>query len=148
MKTAYRIPDTPHANVKPGESGFKTVPINRMVPRSFFTNVTNVTDGTTNRAGAGVPVRGIAFGGDCGVARVELSADGGKSWQEAQLGSDEGAYSFRQWTAQVTAPPPGKLDVMVHCTNTKGVVQPTEPNWNPAGFMRNVIESVHLTAVP
>jgi len=28
MKTAYRILDTPYANVKPGESGFKTVPIN------------------------------------------------------------------------------------------------------------------------
>jgi DMSO/TMAO reductase YedYZ molybdopterin-dependent catalytic subunit len=40
MATAYRIPDTPHASVKPGETGFKTVPINRMVPRSFFTNVT------------------------------------------------------------------------------------------------------------
>ncbi len=49
MKTAYRIPDTPHASVKPGETGFKTVPINRMVPRSFFTNI---TDSTTIRTSA------------------------------------------------------------------------------------------------
>ena len=35
MKTAYRIPDTPGANVRPGETGYPTVPINRMVPRSF-----------------------------------------------------------------------------------------------------------------
>src|SRR5579859_7095787 len=41
MATAYRIPDTPYANVKPGEAGFKTVPINRMLPRSFVTNVRN-----------------------------------------------------------------------------------------------------------
>lgn len=27
MATAYKIPDTPHANVKPGKTGFKTVPI-------------------------------------------------------------------------------------------------------------------------
>ena len=40
MATAYRIPDTPHANVTPGQTGFKTVPINRMVPRSFITNLT------------------------------------------------------------------------------------------------------------
>jgi DMSO/TMAO reductase YedYZ molybdopterin-dependent catalytic subunit len=142
MKTAYRIPDTPRANVKPGETGFKTVPINRMIPRSFFTNVSNAT---TIRAGAAVPVRGIAFGGDCGVSQVDLSADGGQSWQKTQLGSDEGAYSFRQWNTQVAAPAQGKLDLMVRCTNTKGIVQPSEPNWNGAGFMLNVIESVHLS---
>jgi hypothetical protein len=53
------------------ESGFKTVPINRMLPRSFFTNVTN---GATVMSGGSVPVRGIALGGDCGVSKVELSA--------------------------------------------------------------------------
>src|SRR5580698_6313971 len=78
MKTAYLIPDTPHADVKPGETGFKTVPINRMVPRSFFTSI---TDATTLKPNAPVPLRGIAFGGDCGVAMVELSADGGETWE-------------------------------------------------------------------
>jgi DMSO/TMAO reductase YedYZ molybdopterin-dependent catalytic subunit len=141
MKIAYRIPDTPHASVKPGETGFKTVPINRMVPRSFFTNM---TDSITIQPNAPLPLRGIAFGGDCGVAAVELSADGGESWQKTQLGTDEGPYSFRQWTAQVTAPASGSMALMVRCTNTKGVAQPGEPNWNGAGFMRNVIESVHL----
>jgi hypothetical protein len=34
----------------------------------------------------------------------------------------------------------------VRCTNTKGEVQPDAPNWNGAGFMRNVIERVQLTA--
>ena len=66
MATAYRIPDTPHASVKPGQTGFPTVPINRMVPRSFFTNV---ADKATVKSGAMLPVRGIAFGGDCGVSR-------------------------------------------------------------------------------
>jgi hypothetical protein len=141
MKTAYRIPDTPGANVKPGETGFKTVPINKMVPRSFFTNVTNAT---TARPGAPVPLRGIAFGGDCGVARVDLSSDGGKTWQATQLGRDEGKYSFRQWTAQVTAPASGSLSLMARCTNTNALAQPAEPIWNGAGFMRNVIEQVSV----
>src|SRR5882757_1072432 len=85
MKTAYRIPDTPHANVRPGEVGFGTVPISRMVPRSFFTNV---TDATAVKPGAPISVRGIAFGGDCGVSRVELSADGGQIWQPTTLDRD------------------------------------------------------------
>jgi DMSO/TMAO reductase YedYZ molybdopterin-dependent catalytic subunit len=141
-KTAYRVPDTPHASVKPGETGFKTVPVSRMVPRSFFTNV---TDTTTVKSGATVPVRGIAFGGDCGVAQVELSADSGQSWQKTTLGSDEGTYSFRQWSTQMTARQSGTLTLQVRCTNTKGEVQLAEPNWNGGGFMRNVIEHVQLT---
>ena len=140
IKTAYRIPDTPHASVKPGEIGFKTVPINRMVPRSFFTNV---TDSTIVESGAAVPVRGIAFGGDSGVARVELSTDG-HSWRKTELGPDEGSYSFRKWSTKLEAPQSGMLTLQVRCTNTKGEVQPAQPNWNSNGFMRNVIEQVHL----
>ena len=30
---------------------------------------------------------------------------------------------------------------MVRCTNSNGDAQPAEANWNPSGFMRNVIES-------
>jgi hypothetical protein len=141
MKTAYRIPDTPRADVKPGATGFKTVPINRMVPRSFFTNV---TDATKLHAKAHAPLRGIAFGGDCGVAKVELSTDGGATWAAAKLGRDEGTYSFRRWTAQVPAPAVGALKVQVRCTNTKGLAQPMEANWNAGGYMRNVVESVSL----
>jgi DMSO/TMAO reductase YedYZ molybdopterin-dependent catalytic subunit len=141
MATAYRIPDTPGADVRPGETGVKTVPINRMVPRSFFTNV---TEATKLASGAPVTLRGIAFGGDCGVAQVELSADGGRSWRRADLGPDEGTYSFRRWQAQITAPPSGTLELCVRCTNTKGLAQPDRANWNGAGFMRNVIERVRL----
>src|SRR5579863_7804124 len=142
MAAAYRIPDTPQANVAPGQTGFKTVPINRMVPRSFFTNV---ADKATVKSGAALPLRGIAFGGDCGGAAVEVSADQGKSWKKATLGRDAGAYSFRQWTTQLARPRSGKLTLQVRCTNTKGEVQPGEPNWNGSGFMRNVIEQVELT---
>jgi DMSO/TMAO reductase YedYZ molybdopterin-dependent catalytic subunit len=142
MKIAYLVPDTPGASVKPGETGFKTAPISRMVPRSFFTNVTNAS---TLRAGAVLPLRGIAFGGDCGVARVDLSTDGGHTWQNTTLGPDTGRYSLRPWTAQVTAPASGALTLMARCTNTNEIVQPAEPNWNPGGFMRNVIESVRIS---
>ncbi len=141
MKSAYLIPATPRADVKPGQTGFPTEPINRMVPRSFFTNVTSATK---VKPGAPVPLRGIAMGGDCGVAAVDTSLDGGATWRPADLGRDEGVYSFRAWTARVAAPASGTLAVLVRCTNTKQVVQPMEANWNGGGFMRNVIERVAL----
>jgi DMSO/TMAO reductase YedYZ molybdopterin-dependent catalytic subunit len=143
MKTAYLIPDTPHASVKPGETGVKMTPINRMTPRSF---VTNISSGNAVTAGKPTLARGIAFGGDCGVSNVDFSMDGGKSWSEAALGKDEGKYSFRQWRTQFTLPTAGNYTLMVRCANSNGVAQPDTPNWNPAGFMRNVIESVDVVA--
>ena len=38
-KVAYTIPDTPNASIKPGQTDVKMIPINRMVPRSFVTNL-------------------------------------------------------------------------------------------------------------
>ena len=141
MATAYRIPDTPGANVKPGETGFKTVPINRMVPRSFFTNV---TDATTVKPGAAVPVRGIAFGGDSGVGqggsvgrwRADLAADG--------AGARRGAVQLPSMDRAGHRAGVGRMTLMARCTNTAGAEQPAEPNWNAGGFMRNVIESVRM----
>jgi len=143
MKTAYTIPDTPHANVTPGQTGVKMVPINRMVPRSF---ITNITAGASMSAGSSTLARGIAFGGDTGVAKVDFSADGGKTWQPAKLGNDDGKYSFRQWEANFTLADKGAHSLMVRCTNSDGVAQPDTANWNPSGFMRNVIETTSVTA--
>src|SRR6267378_1256968 len=68
-KVAYTIPDTPRANIRPGETDVKFVPISRMVPRSF---ITNIKEGDTLQVGASTLARGIAFGGDSGVSRVDF----------------------------------------------------------------------------
>ncbi|MES2295066.1 MAG: molybdopterin-dependent oxidoreductase [Pseudomonadota bacterium] len=142
MKTAYLIPDTDRANMTPGQAGVTMVPINRMVPRSF---ITNLGTGARLKAQASAKLRGLAMGGDCGVAKVEVSADGGQTWHDAMLGKDEGPYSFRSWTAQIPAGAPGEKSLAVRCTNTKGEVQPDTPNWNPSGFMRNAVERLPVT---
>src|SRR5581483_5050773 len=94
MSSAYLIPDTAGATMTPGETGVKMVPINRMVPRSFFTNVKS---GDRIKAGAPTVVRGIAFGGDTGVSKVDVSQDGGATWQAAPIEKDQGKYSFQRW---------------------------------------------------
>ncbi|MDR3447004.1 MULTISPECIES: molybdopterin-dependent oxidoreductase [unclassified Dyella] len=141
MAKAYLIPDTPHAAVVPGQTGYKSVPINRMVPRSF---ITNLRDGDKVLAGHATQVRGIAFGGDAGIAKVLWSADGGAHWEESTLEQDHGKYSFRRWHAKYTPSAKGENTLMVKAVNTNGVEQPAEANWNPGGFMRNVIESVKV----
>ena len=144
MHPAYTIPDNwPKANMTPGEKDVKMVPINKMVPRSF---VTNFAANAKVPAGRPELVRGIAFGGDTGVKMVELSTNGGKTWMPTQLGKDYGKFSFRQWTTHVKLDK-GDQTLMVRCTNTDGLQQPMTPNWNPGGFMRNVVESTSVMAV-
>jgi hypothetical protein len=92
-------------------------------------------------------VRGIAFGGDAGLAKVLFSSDAGNRWWEAQLGPDHGKYGFRQWAVPLRLSTRGGYQLMIKAINTEGIAQPDRANWNGAGFMRNVIESVSVRAV-
>jgi len=141
MAKAYMIPDTPHASVTPEQTGFKSVPINRLAPRSF---VTNLHDGDKILSGHNVALRGIAFGGDTGVKKVLWSSDGGEHWLEAGLEEDHGKYAFRRWSARFTPAKRGDMELLVKAINLNGTEQPMDPNWNGGGFMRNVVERTRL----
>jgi DMSO/TMAO reductase YedYZ molybdopterin-dependent catalytic subunit len=143
MAKAYQVPKAPNGNVAPGTKEFDKEPISKMVPRAF---VTNLRGGQAIKAGVPLAISGIALGGDCGVAKVELSTDDGKTWQEAKLGKDEGQYSFRRFDLGLAAPPSGSLTVLSRCTNTAGATQPLEMNWNPSGYMRAGAERITLMA--
>jgi hypothetical protein len=142
MKTAYRIPDNDCNCVEPGTAPTATVPINRYKVRSF---ITNVTDGTKLNAGTQSMVKGIAFDGGSGIKSVAVSTDGGITWTQAKLGADLGKYSFRQWEKRLSLAA-GEYDLKVRATNNAGEVQPMEPLWNPAGYLRNVVETIRVTA--
>ena len=142
MKTAYRIPDNDCACVPAGTKPDRTRPIGKYNVRSL---ITNLAEGAKVAAGRGVAVAGIAFDGGSGIARVELSADGGKSWQPTTLGEDLGRYSFREWKGAVHLPK-GLHALMARATARSGETQPLTAIWNPAGYMRNVVETVRVTA--
>lgn len=143
MSTAYRIPDNSCACVSPGAPVPKSVPINRFNVRSF---ITSVTDGARVKAGRDLVVRGIAFDSGHGITEVALSTDGGSSWQAATLGKDLGRYSFREWSALMKAPRKGTHALLVRAVNRIGQSQPMSALWNPAGYMRNVVETTRIVA--
>jgi sulfite dehydrogenase len=143
MDPAYRIPDNPCACVEPGTTPKKTKPIARFNVRSF---ITSLADADKVVAGHDLTVRGIAFDGGYGITEVLFSEDGGKSWREAQLGKDLGKYSFREWTIPFKPERAGAYELKVKATNRIGQSQPTQPLWNPAGYMRNVVEAVKVSA--
>lgn len=141
MDAAYRVPDNDCQCVAPGTRPDKTRPIGRFVVRSF---VTSLADGARVRPGRTI-VRGIAFDGGSGIGGVMVSADGGRRWQAARLGPDLGRYSFRRWELPVTLAA-GEHRLMARATARSGETQPLEPRWNPPGYLRNVVETVRVTA--
>lgn len=137
MAKAYQIPTAPNADVAPGTTEFAKTPISAMNARSW---ITSTEPGARLPFTPSLPVRGIAMGGASGVSRVQVSADAGKSWVDANLGPDEGRYSFRRFEVTVPVRSRGAMTLMSRCTNNEGAVQPMEANWNPGGYMRNCIE--------
>src|SRR6266702_8719863 len=140
IKSAYRIPDTPNNSVEPGTAPKATIPINRFTIRSF---VTSVPDGAKLKAGS-TTLKGIAFDGGKGIKEVAVSTDGGKIWTAAKLGKDLGNYSFREWKLRVKLAA-GSHELKVLATSNSGETQPDQPRWNPAGYLRNVVETVRVS---
>jgi hypothetical protein len=90
-------------------------------------------------------VEGVAFDGGSGIARVELSTDGGASFRDARLGDALGKYSFRRWRATWSPTAAGTATLVVRATSVAGEVQRTTPRWNRAGYMKNDPERIEVT---
>ncbi len=142
IQTAYRIPDNDCACVEPGAGAQATRPINRFSIRSF---ITNVKDGDHIAADRDLRLRGFAFDSGHGISDVSVSTDGGREWRPASLGNDMGRYAFRGWQTDIRVPA-GTHTLMVRARNRAGETQPEIPRWNPAGYMRNVIETARVVA--
>jgi DMSO/TMAO reductase YedYZ molybdopterin-dependent catalytic subunit len=143
MKPAYRIPDNACGCVEPGKAPARTVPITRMTVRSFMARPEG---GARLAVGQPTTFAGIAFDSGYGIREVQVSDDGGLVWRRAQLGVDLGRYSFREWSATWTPSRAGQHRLMVRAFNQIGESQGYEALWNPAGYLRNVIESVDVEA--
>ncbi len=135
MAKAYRVPTI---SVKPGDKDFPTKPISTMVPRAW---ITSHVDGAASPR----ELRGIAMGGDAGIAKVELLIEGDDRVIPALLGTDEGRYSFRRWSAVLPAGLIGERRIGPRCTNSNGVTQPLAQSWNPNGYARDGVEFIGMT---
>ena len=133
---AYRFPTTPGA---PGAA----IPADQMKPMTKV-NVKSIV-GSISPGDVLPPGRhelvGVAFSGEAGIEKVELSFDGGKSWTQAQLDGPSTKYGFRlfrhPWQAE-----PGSWQVACRATDSAGATQPDVPVWNPAGYLNNAVDRV------
>jgi DMSO/TMAO reductase YedYZ molybdopterin-dependent catalytic subunit len=78
-----------------------------------------------SRVSGTVPVGGVAWAQNVGIARVEVRVDDG-DWQPAQLGGDGGVDSWRQWTWAWEPDASGSHTLQVRATDRDGQVQTGE----------------------
>lgn len=131
--TAYRIlpPDADPDAAGPGDGiSLSSVALN--------CDVLDPDDGASVPAGP-LTIRGYALAGDArGVARVDVSVDGGHAWRQADLSDDVSPWAWRFWsvTAELR---PGPVRIMARAWDTTGALQPESPAalWNPKGYANN-----------
>jgi hypothetical protein len=143
MDKAYRIPVSPGANESPEHLATETTPIHRMSLRSFFVRP---EPGERVPLQGAFEIQGLAFDSGAGIQAVEVSTDGGHSWQATQLDPEPGKYSWRRWRLVWSPPASGKYQLQVRAFNRAGEQQPTQL-WNRSGYMRNVIEQTDVEVV-
>jgi DMSO/TMAO reductase YedYZ molybdopterin-dependent catalytic subunit len=90
-----------------------------------MSRIDSPVEGAQFAAGA-VRFKGIAFAGDRRISAVEVSPDGGASWNEATLQSEFSPYSWRFWSLELTLAS-GHHVVQVRARDGGGVLQPASP---------------------
>src|SRR5581483_11173542 len=138
MKSAYRHPTHP---VAPGTA----VDPAEMTPVTDL-NVKSViaAPGGWARPGA-VRIQGTAWLNTSPVSRVDVSTDGGKSWNAAKLKGPQSQYGWRLWQYDWEAAE-GNYTLMARATNMAGQTQPLNEEWNPNGYLWNVAQP-HAIAI-
>jgi DMSO/TMAO reductase YedYZ molybdopterin-dependent catalytic subunit len=83
---------------------------------------------TTNAAAIGSksPIAGIAFAGDRGISKVEVSTDGGNTWQTASIKDPLSSNSWVLWALDWIPQNKGKYNIIVRATDKAGSMQTAE----------------------
>lgn len=102
----------------------------------FLSRVRHVPAGRT-------VVEGRTWSGRHPIARVEFSADGGRSWDDARLEEPNGRHGWSAWSYEWDATE-GDHELCVRATDAAGEVQPlqTADTWNQGGYAVNAVQRV------
>src|SRR5690606_4019661 len=127
QKSGYRVRDI-------GRKGDPTQPT--MWEMNLKSFVTSPAGGESLRPGT-VQVHGVALTGGSPVKGVEVSVDGGKTWQAAEFfGPHMGRYAWRQFTARVNLQP-GSYLITSRAIAADGSVQPELRVENERAYAHN-----------
>jgi DMSO/TMAO reductase YedYZ molybdopterin-dependent catalytic subunit len=125
------------------------VPLDRMQPRSLMVPPGIPEFMTRDRtvAAGEVLLEGRAWSGHAPVDRVEVSTDGGETWDAAELEPAGEPWAWRGWSFRWNAEP-GEHVLCCRARDEAGNEQPHEPPWNLGGYANNAVQAVRVTVTP
>jgi sulfane dehydrogenase subunit SoxC len=120
-------------------------PVTRMLPRSLMIppGIPDFLTRTRLLEPGPCTLEGRAWSGWAPVERVEVSADGGLTWTDAELAEPVSEFAWRGWTHTWTAEP-GEHELCCRASDGAGNVQPLSPVWNYDGFCNNAVQRVQV----
>jgi sulfane dehydrogenase subunit SoxC len=136
---AYRLRDAPD---EPG------IPLTRIEPRALL-----VPPGFPDfmsrrrvvRSGA-VNIEGRAWSGWAPISTVEVSLDGGDSWEVADLEPAPDPHGWAHWT-WIWQAEPGSYLLSARAADASGRTQPLGQRWSRGGFANNTIQTVPVAVI-
>jgi DMSO/TMAO reductase YedYZ molybdopterin-dependent catalytic subunit len=139
VQGGYRYPRRP---VAPGAivSAAEMEPLKGMIVKSVMASPAAVA----SMAAGAIRVAGFAWAGEDEIAGVDVSTDGGRTWQPARLGADRARWAWRQFEHAWRPATPGSYVVMSRARDARGRMQPIVPDWNPSGYLWNAIDRVRV----
>ena len=126
------------------ERGQKTspqlVPVTAIEPKAI---ITSQGPDDVLQAGKTYTVSGLAWAGEQSVKTVELSTDGGKTWNAATLSAAR-VLTWTRWSFDLTPRAKGRLTILVRCTDTRGRRQPAKRDPDRRSYLINHIVPVEV----
>ena len=141
MKNAYLYPSKP---VAPGSTPAADImkPVTSLRVKSI---IASPAHGSTAEIGSPVSISGAAWSGEAGhITGVDVSVDRGRTWRPATLAGDATAFGWRLWKFSWTPPGQGYYTVLSRARDSNGEIQPMVEEWNPSGYLWNVVGRVDL----
>jgi hypothetical protein len=80
-------------------------------------------------------LRGRSWAPGGRVARVDVSTDGGATWQRARHRGRSAGTGWQRWELPWRPPGPGRYELLARATDATGATQPDVAGYNTLGYL-------------
>jgi DMSO/TMAO reductase YedYZ molybdopterin-dependent catalytic subunit len=138
QRRAYRL------RQREGEEG---EPLNRMPPRALIVppGIPELLSRQRFLPLAPCLIEGRAWSGHGPITRVRVSADGGATWNDADLEGQTSPWSWIAWSYLWEPEAEGQYELACKAGDAEGNEQPLEGAWNLGGYANNAVQRVAVT---
>jgi DMSO/TMAO reductase YedYZ molybdopterin-dependent catalytic subunit len=121
-------------------------PVTRKQPRALMAppGIPEFLSRTRHVAAGATRIEGRAWSGADAISRVQFSADGGRTWEDARLEPPNGRHGWSAWSYDWHPVEPGDYELCARATDSAGNVQPLDSAeaWNQGGYAVNAVQRV------